>query len=768
MNIFYVLDLSQIEPKGRRKFTVPAKYRCRVCNKIYLGDRKMHRHMKAHPGHGPPPSESDPDSVRPQEESSPPTAASPPSSGKKISSSFVPIIPLARNQLEELVKNLDAELVLDVVSKKMFDNFSMWELQLRKMQLNKGSGLNRLEVMLKDMENVMVELKKMVDNCLTHTKLCDKPAPSVTIGEHLQLALNSHDGHLYLEQPNHIPEEYHKYFGIQPMISSPRIESNSLVTNPDDEDNSNSMMSGTSDKDHRDIGAQMVLEQNLGVCNRDDEDEDEDSNSKNPDHQKRSDSNSLLDNSNSKIDGLLHGDEDDSNMSAEDHASKKVSKSVDTHQIMTDPISASTPIVTAPNTEDEQQRTRLPSFSSIIAGSPKAPELQDLCLVDQPEPPQVPVEDHHSLPSSRRGSVDHDSRPNLDIRRCSLDQTALLSAAMNTSEQDSMVRRASIDNGGIMIRSSLDTTGFVNNFSSTTADVISEAGHDLLSCTLETKASEFTTLDPHQVSCTFANAITTSKSSQVSDQTPPIAFSQSLVEMVESVVTTAPTSIMSMATIDPVTDSTHVTFSQQVLAPGVQSLPPSGPPSVHNEPRHGTSMPSSPLASNQGLISPSKEDHDFKHQNQNSSNFNLISELESVLGSAGDFSFTTPSPEKLLASIPPSSMMLNKTSSNPNIEPARSTCSQRTDFLGALGGKSVPTTVSSPIQDTSDKIEAKDVDLNSFDDGQGEHLIRSTLADVTHPINFPTSSTSKSNADSLSQLFDEIPSSNQTNEQQTQ
>ena len=44
-------------------------------------------------------------------------------------------------------------------------------------------------------------------------------------------------------------------------------------------------------------------------------------------------------------------------------------------------------------------------------------------------------------------------------------------------------------------------------------------------------------------------------------------------------------------------------------------------------------------------------------QTQNSSNF-LISELESVLGSAGDFTFTTPSPEKLLTSIPPSSMMI--------------------------------------------------------------------------------------------------------------
>jgi hypothetical protein len=95
---------------------------------------------------------------------------------------FQPIVHLARTQLEDLVKNLDAELVLDCVSKKMFDNFSMWDLQLKKMQLNKEKGLKRLEVMLEDMENVLVELKKMVDNCLTHTKLCDNPPPSVTLG----------------------------------------------------------------------------------------------------------------------------------------------------------------------------------------------------------------------------------------------------------------------------------------------------------------------------------------------------------------------------------------------------------------------------------------------------------------------------------------------------------------------------------------------------------------------------------------------------------
>ena len=47
---------------------------------------------------------------------------------------FQPIVHLARTQLEDLVKNLDAELVLDCVSKKMFDNFSMWDLQVNLCQ----------------------------------------------------------------------------------------------------------------------------------------------------------------------------------------------------------------------------------------------------------------------------------------------------------------------------------------------------------------------------------------------------------------------------------------------------------------------------------------------------------------------------------------------------------------------------------------------------------------------------------------------------------
>ena len=742
------LDLKQIEPKARRKFTVPLKFRCRVCQKIYLGDRKMARHMKAYPTHGPIEDPNDPTIPQSGSEAVTTSPVVTTTQGKKISPSSLamPIIPLARTQLEELVKNLDAELVLDCVSKKMFDNFSMWDLQLKKMQLNKEKGLKRLEVMLKDMENVMVELKKMVDNCLTHTKLCDKPSPSVTVGEHLQLALNSHDGEMYLEQPNHIPEEYHKYFGIQPIISSPRSESNTMVTNPDDD--SNSMMS---DKDGQGLGAQMVLEENLGCRER--EDEDEDSNSKPP--EKRPESSSLMDSNSKMDDSLLH--DEDSNMS---DGPTKANKNI---KVENTPVISQVPTATTPNTVNQQhQRTRLPSFSSIIAGSPKQEDLQDICLVDQPEP----APDHHSVPSSRRGSIECETRPNLDLRRCSLDQTQLL-ATMNTSQQDALVRRNSIDSG-LMIRSTLEPN-FVDTFS-TPANDITE-GHDLLTSLESKAANEFPNLD--HPGCSFANAVVTSSTPSITSSEANInpAFTQSgeISEMFESVVTSSQTSI-SVAPMQPVaSSSTHVSFSQQVLVSGVQSLPGSGPPSVHNEPRHA-SMPNSPLAaappSTDDLVVSSK-DHEFHPTQTSSSNF-LMSELESVLGTAGTDIFTA-SPEKLLASIPPSSMMLEKpVSENQLLEQSSASSrgtSQRTDFLGALGNKSSrPSRASSPTNQDNEKLldvtkdknvhEPKTVDLNAFDDGPSGDLICSTLADFQ-------STTSIVSKPSLDTLFDDIPTSSQ-------
>merc|ERR1719219_437762 len=198
-------------------------------------------------------------------------------------------------------------------------------------------------------------------------------------------------------------------------------------------------------------------------------------------------------------------------------------------------------------------------------------------------------------------------------------------------------------------------------------------------------------------------------------------------------------------------ESTHVTYSQQ-LASGVQSLPTSGPPSVQADPRHN-SMPSSPLP-NQPAPPPT--------QNQSSSDF-LISELESVLaGSAGDFTFTTPSPEKLLPSIPPSSMMINTDQDSDKL--AKKTC-QRTDFLGALKESNSSSQASSQEsakgQNKTEEADSSPPPLTAtFDDGQTNTLIRSTLADVTHPVSFSNTTLSEpaksTDRDSLSQLFEDI------------
>ena len=160
--------------------------------------------------------------------------------------------------------------------------------------------------------------------------------------------------------------------------------------------------------------------------------------------------------------------------------------------------------------------------------------MQDICLVsDTEQAQQVVPEDHHSNPTnSRRGSIENsDVRPSLDIRRCSLDQT--FSALNPNTDSLHNARRASIDNG-LMIRSTLDQTGY---------HAVDSYGHqagDMLPVNL----------DPE---CSFS----------------------------ASVVTSAPVASMSIAPVD----STHVTYSQQ-LASGVQSLPPSGPPSVQADPRY--------------------------------------------------------------------------------------------------------------------------------------------------------------------------------------
>ena len=63
----------------------------------------------------------------------------------------------------------------------------MWELQLKKMSQSKDKGVKVIDRLFQDTEKVLAEMKKLVDNCLTDTKLCDEPCLSVVMGEYLQV-----------------------------------------------------------------------------------------------------------------------------------------------------------------------------------------------------------------------------------------------------------------------------------------------------------------------------------------------------------------------------------------------------------------------------------------------------------------------------------------------------------------------------------------------------------------------------------------------------
>ena len=118
--------------------------------------------------------------------------------------------------------------------------------------------------------------------------------------------------------------------------------------------------------------------------------------------------------------------------------------------------------------------------------------------------------------------------------------------------------------------------------------------------------------------------------------------------------------------------------------------------------------------------------------------------------------------------------------------------SQRTDFLGALKESSSSTSSVSASGSSSQDQSGKDgkgggPDVEvvrdqaspppltaTFDDGQTNTLIRSTLADVTHPVSFSNTTLSEpaksTDRDSLSQLFEDITDAEaaaQANSQET-
>ena len=407
---------------NRRNFIPPAKYICKVCGKLYLGDKKIARHLKHFPSHG---------FATPE----PPVSSA---SGKKTSS------------IESWIAESDAATVLEQVSCKLFQSFSLWDLLVKKTS---GKGFGTVEALMSlfaDMQALVMELKNLVEQCLA-TERSNEESFCVTISPVMSsvLGLSQSGGATrYVLPYNQIPEHYHKLLGFptglrgsnmvtsstHPNLMSP--ESTNSIIHPDEE---NSQMSLSSDTLDQPLGDKVVLEDNLGARPLQDMDEETQDSAITapspgvPIKRQRLDSEcqSMCSPPPQTPDFLSQGD--DSNMSS-------ISTSVtEAHQQLTNerakqgqkktttsiinsseessiqlPRGSCVTVTPSGNVFTDSVRAKLPSFSSIISGSPKDVQVEDqaLCPVEHMQEGRMEREESvgtHSQSSGNHAAHIHSS-----------------------------------------------------------------------------------------------------------------------------------------------------------------------------------------------------------------------------------------------------------------------------------------------------------------------------------------------------------------------
>uniref|UniRef100_A0A0K2TK47 Putative LOC100900174 [Metaseiulus occidentalis] n=1 Tax=Lepeophtheirus salmonis TaxID=72036 RepID=A0A0K2TK47_LEPSM len=640
--------------KPKRQLNIPPKYRCRVCNKIYLGNRKMLKHIKLFPNHGP------------CEE--PPKASS--------NNLHVPIIPMARNQLEDLVKYLDAELVLDVVSKKMFDNFSLWELVAKKMSSSGRKGIPLVDTFLSEIESFLVQIKKLFDHCFTATKLGEKKTALTVNGELIQAALNVSEGPWYLEEPDHIPSEFHRILGY----SKRRRNGQGIFVSPqssDSLDDTNSNLS-TVEKDScssmssHSLGAQMVLETNLGAVH------DENASLNSP--KKRSRLDSLEEEEDEDIKGLEEEeDEDIKGLEEEDEDEEDEEEDVilDEEEDEVDPkkVLEQNGIIISSNSNDEaplsDSHHHLDNKVINVSTSELALEIESLGPFPPPLPPPPP-------PST-------------------------------TSKMSEVVVPTSTCE-------KLPAPSRLPSFSSIIAEKSSE---DLLVLATTLESSSPSTNNSKSQASNVSDAVEEILQSNHSRASVPLHQPLSVIDCHGDQLSDAKLST-----------STNVTFNNQ-------------------QPIFSLSPSSKPQQGGGASVSSATNNSNSNHFLTDLSNVLLANETDT-----NDFGFpgsalsacnnSLKTPEKLLHSIPPASMMKKKD----NLE------GTRTNFLGALSSS----TPSSSVPSSSSTLSSTCAS-NPPPPYEAPPLITSALADVTQTASMRVvdeGDHGHPTRDSLSSLFDEV------------
>ena len=358
---------------NRRTFVPPARFICKVCGKIYLGHKKMTRHLKYFPDHS---------FVTPNPPLSPGGGAS-----KK------PFNP------EAWVTETEPSAVLDQVGPKLFQSFTLWELLVKKVSLKQLGTAEVLSSMFADIQALVMDLKNMVDQCLTNLRT-NEDSFSVILTPMISSILGqSQNGGVerFVLPYNQIPVHYHMLLGFPMGLKNSRPtdvfspDSTNSIFQPDED---NSQMSLASDTPDRPLVDRVVLEANLGTQETDEETQDS---SRMSSKRQRLDSESQsVTSPPPPTPDFLRPEEEESNLSTTSNLTNKdigaeQSNSIDNIPVkeliasedktaidsirknlieLTARSSSSVSASVTTGSITESTRTKLPSFSSIICGSP--------------------------------------------------------------------------------------------------------------------------------------------------------------------------------------------------------------------------------------------------------------------------------------------------------------------------------------------------------------------------------------------------------------
>ena len=426
------------------------RWTCKVCGKFYLGSKHVALHLKNFPDHG--------------FHTSPET--------KEEVKTF---------NLENWIKDTDATAILDLVGPKLFDNISLWELLGKKVALKQLGTPEILSSIFADIQALVMDLKNMVDQCINNVRI-NNDSFSVIFSPMISTILGQNGGGERFVLPyNQIPVHYHTLLGFPkglknsqpPDLLSP--DSTNDIFPPEEE---NSQMSMASDTPERPLVEKVVLEANLGSRAEDIDEETQDSTRMGKRRRLDSESHSAASPPPPQTPEFLNH-EDESNLSSSSNLGKDLNlpDQANIDDITVRPFSESESKIDEVNnrcTSDkdiitrtasqitnqsgrsiftESAKTKLPSFSSIICGSPKSSIAETADLEDD-SPILI---DSHNI----SGSNKLDSTKNLCISNSSSHQqvnsslsvsqgsgfgpTVLSNISCSNVNQSYQQRRSSVD-----------------------------------------------------------------------------------------------------------------------------------------------------------------------------------------------------------------------------------------------------------------------------------------------------------------------------------